>query len=396
MMFVAVAVAPLFFGVVSDAVQFENSVDEITLREWDPEEWDFQSEHYNLQEWLSETGQLVNGKPHGNAKQRIKDYLREAGTVNRVNASAGINFCMNGKLAPEFFLIGAQKASTSSFAAEFFNSPAVVHPTFFNHDTLPDMHMKELHIFDEQARFDRGQTWWLNHYPTCTHARRLISVDMTPNYMLEPKAPARMARWYGEHAARLKFMVLLRDPVSRMQSAFYHGKVVHWCGTEYVGITFQEYTRRFVSEHEVDAEAAWLRWSSHCTAVRGSAYAQQIKLWFTTFSSQQFTIVPSAFQTDRSLTPYGRKTVAKKMFEVLGIPGSAQDAASDCNVHAHPPLERDLPPELLSKLQKAIYHHTGPKTVAAILHNSDAFLYGFPKAIDRSIPHVTYWLREHW
>ncbi len=37
------------------------------------------------------------------------------------------NICLNGNLAPQFILIGAQKCATSSFAHEFIKGTNVVH-----------------------------------------------------------------------------------------------------------------------------------------------------------------------------------------------------------------------------------------------------------------------------
>lgn len=359
------------------------------------EDWQLQSMNYDFEGWLTATGQLQDGKLVSMQTVRDTEYMN-ASSYSHEHAGAIDNLCINGRLAPEFFLIGAQKASTSSFSAEFFYAPAVVHPMFFaeTHDGFPSMHMKELHIFDEKVRYGRGQSWWLRHYPACSKTKKMVGVDMTPNYLLEPKAPGRMRAWYGHQSPRLSFMVLLRDPVYRMQSAFYHGRAVNWCDGEYAGVTFRQYSERFVADYHASPEQAWDRWSSQCTAVRGSAYAQQIKLWFETFSSKQFTIVPMAFQSDRSLTPYGQQSVAQTMFERLGIHGGAT-TTEDVNVHPHPKLEDDLPLWLLEKLQRAVYRHTGPKIVATLLSTSKAFLYGL-NAASRTIPSITDWLHQHW
>lgn len=355
--------------------------------------WEIQAKHYDLEGWLRATGQMTGHDPFLFHKDdRWREFLRTPTSGHPKNYT---NLCMDGRLAPEFFLIGAQKASTTSFASELFTSPAVVHPRILADGSEAGFGVKELHIFDNPDRYNMGKKWWLSHYPPCTQSRRAIGIDMTPNYMISPVAAQRMLDRYGDQASRLKFMVLLRDPVKRMQSAFYHGKANHWCGGKFANITFSHHASAFVEDHNARGDSAWNDWIGRCTSLRASPYVQQLKLWFSKFSSDKFLIAPYQFQINRTLQPYGNYTLAQKVFGYLGISGQATPGAAEVNVQPHPALEDDLAPTIASSLRTAVYHYTGAKSVSTLLSNHKATLYGY-KGPKGDINKISAWLQEHW
>jgi hypothetical protein len=114
-------------------------------------------------------------------------------------------------LRPDFLIIGAEKAGTT-----WLYDVLRIHPSLF----LPDT--KEIHFFN---RFDsnlrridrfetRGLDWYERHF---AGARPGMQVgEATPMYLCDPAAPARIHRTlpYG------RFIVLLRDPVSRTWSHY--------------------------------------------------------------------------------------------------------------------------------------------------------------------------------
>merc|ERR1719321_1140464 len=97
---------------------------------------------------------------------------------------------------------------------------------------------KELHFFDTPARWQRGKKFWLDHWPKCpnTHA---VAADFTPSYLSAWEAPMRLKQMYGPFSYTLTFLVILREPVARMQSSFYHGVSGGWVAARYT--TFQSY-----------------------------------------------------------------------------------------------------------------------------------------------------------
>lgn len=107
-----------------------------------------------------------------------------------------------GNIKPSFMILGAQKAGTTS-----------LHDYLAQHDSILSPIEKELHFFDSckkekivhyHQRFPRGIL------------TRKITFESTPRYLYYPETPKRLF----EYNPNLKFIVLLREPVSRAFSAW--------------------------------------------------------------------------------------------------------------------------------------------------------------------------------
>ncbi len=106
---------------------------------------------------------------------------------------------------PDFLGIGAQKAGTTTLHELLRH-----HPDVF----VPDL--KETHFFSRH--FDQSQEWYDDHFRTALSTQTVGEV--TPYYLFHPAAPARIAA--ALPGARL--FVLLRDPVDRALSGYFHAK----------------------------------------------------------------------------------------------------------------------------------------------------------------------------
>lgn len=111
---------------------------------------------------------------------------------------------------PTFLLLGAQKAGTTTLHHFLKQHPQM---------RLPAGKL-EVHYFDRH--FGRGVDWYLNHFP---YERELIwrkprplVGEKTPYYLVHPLAPERARRLLPD----AKMIVLLRDPVKRAISHYFH------------------------------------------------------------------------------------------------------------------------------------------------------------------------------
>lgn len=127
---------------------------------------------------------------------------------------------------PTFLVIGAQKAGTS-----WLHQMLARHPRIFVSER------KELQHFSTPERFDEGLGSYLQHFTDATWRHRAIG-ESTPNYLWA--SPHRSEEWGGRGGSDpdfragiperivdalgtdLRLIVLLRDPVDRAISAFYH------------------------------------------------------------------------------------------------------------------------------------------------------------------------------
>lgn len=165
-----------------------------------------------------------------------------------------------------FLIIGAQRAGTTS-----------LYEYICAHPKVGRAKAKEIHFFDWQ--YDKGFAWYKRQFPKMRGTGR-ITGEATPSYLFAPIAPERVAR----HKPEVKLLVLLRDPVMRAYSQYYHNKAR---GTETLAFR-QALDAEEGRVHYADYRD-WFEWSYK----RRGWYAEQLKGWFQYFPRNQFHIIHS-------------------------------------------------------------------------------------------------------
>lgn len=117
-----------------------------------------------------------------------------------------------GRPLPDFIIIGAQKAGTSSLFAYLSQHPQL----------LPS-YAKEVHFFDgglnrEVDNYRKGAPWYRAHFPVRGAGAREKAFEASPLYMFNPLVPGRMFRLIPE----VKIIALLRNPTRRAVSHYFH------------------------------------------------------------------------------------------------------------------------------------------------------------------------------
>jgi hypothetical protein len=118
------------------------------------------------------------------------------------------------RLLPDFLIIGAQRAGTTSLYKYLAQHPAVG----------PVVLTKGAHYFD--TNFDKGLGWYRAHFPTRWRAgvvERRLGVPMqtgegSPYYVFHPLVPPRVA----QTLPGVKLILMVRDPVERAYSQYQH------------------------------------------------------------------------------------------------------------------------------------------------------------------------------
>lgn len=136
---------------------------------------------------------------HG--KGRVLTAVQQASSRASSNYSR-LNF-------PDFFLIGAMKCGTTS-----------LHKLITEHPEICTDGIKEKHYFDKETYGKKDtQKTYIAEFATCPTTQ--FTIDSTPRYIQEPMVPIRMREAYTDEAwPTKKFLLILRDPVSRQYSEY--------------------------------------------------------------------------------------------------------------------------------------------------------------------------------
>jgi len=270
------------------------------------------------------------------------------------------NLCIDGHLAPEFFLIGAQKSATSSFSSMLAH-PNLVRPKAVYGE--PGWYSKELHIFSDQERMAKGKDFWLSHYPECTTEKRLVATDMTPAYMRAPEAPKNMKKYYGEQLDRVKLASVIRNPVHRIQSAFHFYQGKNLCKQKYIANGFKYYVEGIIKGFDP------------CGFVAASKYHEQIKSFLDVVNSSQFIGTFPMLEVVAPVDGVSRGNVAvMEAFSVSARPAKIQHT----NGKHHATLEDDVGDViLLQKFQSYVDSQVDAKKVAQVHIDNNIKVFGY-------------------
>ncbi len=188
---------------------------------------------------------------------------------------------------PDFLVIGAQKAGTTSLYKHL-----VAHPSVLSAKT------KELHFFDYPWNYKKGVAWYRSHFPLkfwkyyyrlCLR-KPCITGEASPYYLFHPHAAKRVASLLP----RIKLIVLLRNPIDRAYSHYQH---TVRRGKEDLSFedAIQNEETRLKKEKELlllDENYFSFEYQYYSYLARG-IYWEQLERWFCYFPREQFLIIPS-------------------------------------------------------------------------------------------------------
>jgi hypothetical protein len=105
---------------------------------------------------------------------------------------------------PDAIILGAQRSGTSSLLRYLAQHPEIERSK-----------KKEVHYFD--VNFERGERWYRSHFARRADRTRVV-VEASPYYLVHPRVPERISRTLPD----VKLVALLRDPVERALSHYFH------------------------------------------------------------------------------------------------------------------------------------------------------------------------------
>lgn len=178
---------------------------------------------------------------------------------------------------PTFLIAGAMRCGTTSL-----NSYLREHPE------VSVSRPKEVHFFDNN--YEAGVDWYLEHFPGSDDSRAVG--EATPDYLYEPEAAARIAATLPD----VKILLLLRDPVDRALSHYWHNRSV---GRE--DLSFWE-----ALSAEDDRLAESPEWRARYSYLDRGRYAMQIERFLEHIPRQRILVQTFDDLTTNTVDVYRR------------------------------------------------------------------------------------------
>lgn len=207
---------------------------------------------------------------------------------------------------PDFLLLGAMKAGTT-----FLYTSLTLHPCVLA------ARQKEIHYFD--LHFEKGEDWYRDQFPS-TEPARLPGMDLelptitgeaTPYYLFHPLAPERVS----DLLCDVKQIVLLRDPIERAHSHYWHS---HRAGLEPLSFeqALEQEDSRLRGAAELIRTVPGYQSEAHrCHSYKSRGlYLAQLERWMGRFPREQFLILHSQALFERTQETLG------EVLSFLGLP----------------------------------------------------------------------------
>jgi hypothetical protein len=305
-------------------------------------------------------------------------------------------------------VLGAQKTGTSSFAKDLKCAGVELMQAKDNSN------WKEMHFFDARHNWrgvDVEREKWLRRFPACSSARgnetssAKLLADFTPDNLRMVRGekpyndvfvnmPETLHRFYGADASKkLTFVILIREPLSRMHSAWYAAKMCdHFgaiCTDDCRADSIQAAMRTaLVNAHrDRPVHTEWL-WTS--------MYARHMKEWLSKFDAKQFYVIPYREYAHGNADGICGDLAERLNFQMdcqsNGVPVSHEWKSN------HPELDADFP--LKSELRQAFDSFMQGENVAlwellAMAHKNGMGLANY-NGTKGSAEEIRSWVQERW
>ena len=199
------------------------------------------------------------------------------------------------RILPDFIVIGAQRAGTTSLFYHLRLHPDVRRPLSRDGSVFWP---KELHFFDEH--YERGLDWYRRFFPLAAarkvarlRGRDLVAGEATPYYLFHPAVPERVAA----SLPNVRLIALLRDPIER---AYSHYQLMRRTGREKlsfadaVAAEERRLTNWGLTEDEDVKTASGDRvhhHHRHRAYLSRGLYAEQLERWYEHFPREQLMVI---------------------------------------------------------------------------------------------------------
>ncbi len=218
----------------------------------------------------------------GNAQVAVEQTARRGVQVAAwMRSIAGAS----GYLAPEYLIVGAQRAGTTSLYNYLLEHPCVGRSL-----------LKEVHFFDDA--YHRGFDWYRAHFPSLSYARRVelatgrrpMAGEASPYYLVHPHTPRRVASTLPD----VKLIVMLRDPVERARSHHRHEVAKGFEALPFGEAVDVEPIRLAGERARMEADEHYRSFAfRHYSYLARGRYVEQLRAWRRWFPADRMLVLAS-------------------------------------------------------------------------------------------------------
>jgi sulfotransferase family protein len=244
----------------------------------------------------------------GDLKTEVVSAVRYASQIYAVPTA-------RARLIPEFLIIGAERAGTTSLYRYLVQHPQVMPLT---------LGRKGAHYFD--TNFEKGVRWYRSHFPSALAAGararragtdRVVTGEGCPYYLFHPLVPQRAHALLPD--ARL--ILMLRAPVSRAYSHYQHEVARGFEHLPFEEAIDAEPERLAGEEERLRRDPGYQSFShQHHSYLARGRYVEQIRRWQAYYPSECMLVIDST--TFFSFPDAGFREVSRFLgLEELSLPG---------------------------------------------------------------------------
>ncbi|TVU53449.1 MAG: tetratricopeptide repeat protein [Arthrospira sp. PLM2.Bin9] len=175
---------------------------------------------------------------------------------------------INPGVPPKFMIIGTQKGGTTSLYYYLEKHPQTALSV-----------IKEIEFWSR--KFDRGLDWYLSHFCTMPKANRVMTGEATPSYLDCQPVAERLFNFYPD----IRLIVLLRNPIYRAISHYYHWVNIGWESRDLSTAIAAEINRFKQGNNQV--------WDCPHSYLARGIYVEFLKHWLSIFPKANFLILKS-------------------------------------------------------------------------------------------------------
>lgn len=235
------------------------------------------------------------------------------------------------RMRPDFIVVGAQRAGTTTLFRVLSGHPDVMRPTL----------SKGIGYFD--LNHHRGRRWYRGHFPLALPARlrtggRAQAFESSGYYLFHPLAAERIAR----ELPGVRIVVMVRDPVERAYSAHRHEFVRGFESEEFEPALALEDSRLAGEEEAIRSDPRYeSHHHRHHAYLARSRYAQQVSRFIDLLGADRVHVVDAD-----ALFADAQELAA--LFDFLGLAPWLPDEVGRHNAQARSPMD----PALRTRLRR--------------------------------------------